>query len=93
MRSPGDQCRRWIRERAATDTEEISPFLDTLFLASSLSALHFTLEVLTVHQYAQNLHFQLVQPLEEGHDVLFRAECEEGQRVFLHKTAEAKLLL
>lgn len=36
---------------------EISPWLDTLFLATSLSALHFTLEVLTVHQYAQELRF------------------------------------
>jgi len=35
----------------------VSPFLDTLFLASSLSALHFTLDVLTVHQYAQELRF------------------------------------
>ena len=37
--------------------EGISPYLDTLFLATSLSALHFTLEVLTVHQYAQELRF------------------------------------
>lgn len=37
--------------------EEGSPVLDTLFLALSLSALHFTLEVLTVHQYAQELRF------------------------------------
>ena len=35
----------------------ISPLLDSLLLASSLSALHFTLEVLTVHQYAQELRF------------------------------------
>ena len=39
------------------DGEVISPWLDTLFLATSLSALHFTLEVLTVHQYAQELRF------------------------------------
>ncbi len=36
---------------------EVSPWLDTLFLGTSLSALHFTLEVLTVHQYAQELRF------------------------------------
>jgi len=39
------------------ETEPVSPWLDTLFLALSLSALHFTLEVLTVHQYAQELRF------------------------------------
>lgn len=39
------------------DAEPVSPLLDTLFLAASLSALHFTLEVLTVHQYAQELRF------------------------------------
>jgi hypothetical protein len=39
------------------DTAPLSPILDTLFFAFSLSALHFTLEVLTVHQYAQELKF------------------------------------
>ncbi len=34
-----------------------TPWLDALLLAASLSAIHFTLEVLTVHQYAQDLHF------------------------------------
>jgi hypothetical protein len=32
-----------------------SAFFDTLFLALSLSCLHFTLSFLTVHQYAQEL--------------------------------------
>lgn len=35
--------------------EEPTPVLDSLFLAASLSALHFTLDVLTVHQYAEKL--------------------------------------
>lgn len=39
----------------APDDDEVSPMLDSLFLASSLSALHFTLDVLTVHQYAEQL--------------------------------------
>ncbi|KIV87685.1 hypothetical protein PV11_03216 [Exophiala sideris] len=34
-----------------------TPWLDAILLATSLSAVHFTLEVLTVHQYAQDLHF------------------------------------
>ena len=33
------------------------PILDTIFLALPLSSLHFTLSVLTVHQYAQELKF------------------------------------
>ena len=33
-----------------------TPWLDAILLATSLSAVHFTLEVLTVHQYAQDLH-------------------------------------
>jgi len=37
--------------------EPIPPFLDTALTAVSLSAIHFTLEVLTVHQYAQELLF------------------------------------
>lgn len=44
-----------IREEVST--ESIPPILDTLFLAASLSAIHFTLETLTVHQYAQELSF------------------------------------
>lgn len=36
-------------------TEDVNPWLDTLLLAVSLSALHFTLEALTVHQYAAEL--------------------------------------
>ena len=34
-----------------------TPWLDTLLLSLSLSAVHFTLEVLTVHQYAEELRF------------------------------------
>lgn len=41
-----------------SEDEAVPPILDTLFLATSLSALHFTLEVLTVHQYAQELTFK-----------------------------------
>lgn len=41
-----------------TVPEEVNPILDTLLLASSLSALHFTLETLTVHQYAEELRFK-----------------------------------
>jgi hypothetical protein len=40
-----------------TTSADLPPWVDTLFLASSLSMLHFTLEVLTVHQYAQTLKF------------------------------------
>lgn len=35
--------------------EEISPIFDTLFTSLTLSALHYTLSVLTAHQYAQEL--------------------------------------
>ncbi|EXJ55912.1 hypothetical protein A1O7_08843 [Cladophialophora yegresii CBS 114405] len=38
---------------AASDT----PWLDTILLASSLSAVHFTLSVLAMHQYAEELRF------------------------------------
>jgi hypothetical protein len=38
---------------AAPEVE--SPWLDTLLLASSLSAVHFTLSVLAMHQYAETL--------------------------------------
>ena len=36
-------------------TEDVNPWVDTLLFAVSLSALHFTLEALTVHQYADEL--------------------------------------
>lgn len=41
------------------DSEERleTPWLDAILLTSSLAATHFTLEVLTVHQYAQELRF------------------------------------
>ena len=42
-------------EHVASEDEELTPVLDSIFLASSLSALHFTLDVLTVHQYAEEL--------------------------------------
>lgn len=43
----------------AEDVEERSetPWLDAILLSTSLAAIHFTLEVLTVHQYAQELRF------------------------------------
>jgi len=46
-------------ETAAGDAEESeeTPWLDVILLATSLGAIHFTLEVLTVHQYSQELHF------------------------------------
>lgn len=44
-----------LEKNRASEAE--NPLLDTLFLASSLSDLHFTLHVLTVHQYAQELRF------------------------------------
>lgn len=40
--------------------EDASPWLDTLMLAISLSALHFTLEALTLHQYAEELRWKHV---------------------------------
>ncbi|KAJ9613776.1 uncharacterized protein PV06_10971 [Exophiala oligosperma] len=39
------------------DARSETPWLDTILLAMSLSAVHFTLDVLTVHQYAQELEF------------------------------------
>ena len=39
----------------SSEDEEPHPVLDSLFLACSLSALHCTLDVLTVHQYAEEL--------------------------------------
>ncbi|KAK5947660.1 hypothetical protein PMZ80_001814 [Knufia obscura] len=41
-------------------SEDVNPWLDTLLLAVSLSALHFTLEALTVHQYAEELRWKHV---------------------------------
>ena len=40
--------------------ESETPWLDTLLMAISLSALHFTLEALTVHQYADVLDWKKV---------------------------------
>lgn len=48
------------KEIAQSQDEEPIPVLDSLFLASSLSALHFTLDVLTVHQYAEAEKLRLV---------------------------------
>lgn len=49
-------------EDAGDDANDYSaspfPILDTLFLALPLSCIHFTLSVLTAHQYAQALEFQ-----------------------------------
>ncbi|RMZ80244.1 hypothetical protein DV738_g2755, partial [Chaetothyriales sp. CBS 135597] len=39
------------------DDLPLSPIWDTLFLSTSLSAAHFTLSVLTMHQYAEKLVF------------------------------------
>ena len=38
--------------------ESETPWLDTILLVSSLSAIHFTLSVLAMHQYAEELRFQ-----------------------------------
>lgn len=40
--------------------QDINPWLDTLLLAVSLSAVHFTFEALTVHQYADELRWSVV---------------------------------
>lgn len=40
--------------------EDMNPWVDTLLLAISLSFLHFTLEALTVHQYADELRWKHV---------------------------------
>jgi hypothetical protein len=42
---------------AVEEGEEISPLLDTLLLSVPLTAVHFTLAVLTMHQYAIELSF------------------------------------
>ncbi|KIW21417.1 hypothetical protein PV08_01997 [Exophiala spinifera] len=39
-------------------TRSETPWFDTILLATSLSTVHFTLDVLTVHQYAQELLFR-----------------------------------
>ncbi|KAJ9604287.1 hypothetical protein H2200_011121 [Cladophialophora chaetospira] len=39
-------------------SEPETPWLDSILLASSLSAVHFTLSVLAMHQYAEELRFQ-----------------------------------
>ncbi|EXJ78481.1 hypothetical protein A1O1_08881 [Capronia coronata CBS 617.96] len=44
-------------ESQTVDAAMETPWLDAILLAMSLSAIHFTLETLTVHQYAQELHF------------------------------------
>jgi hypothetical protein len=38
------------------EVEDSSPLFDTIFLSITLSMVHFTLSVLTAHQYAQELH-------------------------------------
>lgn len=38
----------------------VNPWVDTILLTVSLSALHFTLEALTVHQYADELRWKTV---------------------------------
>jgi hypothetical protein len=49
--APGD------RPEDLDSEESAKPIFDTVFLAFPLSCLHFTLSVLTVHQYAQELTF------------------------------------
>ncbi|OCT45154.1 hypothetical protein CLCR_06226 [Cladophialophora carrionii] len=46
--------------RSSSSSEAVSdtPWLDTILLASSLGAVHFTLSVLAMHQYAEELRFQ-----------------------------------
>ena len=52
---PGQPAEQLVEDKE--DLNPLSPVFDSLLLASSLSALHFTLETLTVHQYAQELRF------------------------------------
>jgi len=40
---------------SAAPNEELPPFFETLFTSLTLSALHYTLSVLTAHQYAMSL--------------------------------------
>ena len=42
----------------ATDSDPIGPFGQALFLASTLSMLHFTLDVLVYHQYRQSIEWK-----------------------------------
>ncbi|OAG44491.1 hypothetical protein AYO21_01487 [Fonsecaea monophora] len=42
----------------SSSLESEYPWLDTLLLASSLSAVHFTLSVLAMHQYAEQVRFR-----------------------------------
>lgn len=44
----------------SAQSEDINPWLDTLLLSTSLSFLHFTLEALVVHQYADELRWKHV---------------------------------
>ena len=41
-----------------TESESDTPWLDSVLLASSLSAVHFTLSVLAMHQYAEKVVFR-----------------------------------
>ncbi|KAK5200108.1 hypothetical protein LTR92_000649 [Exophiala xenobiotica] len=54
---PDDPSFAFSSELPVANTPNETPWLDALLLAASLSAIHFTLEVLTVHQYAQDLEF------------------------------------
>ena len=58
---PGTSNMKWEEggeeEEEKEEEGEISPYLDTLFLAITLSTLHFTLELLTMHQYAQEIRY------------------------------------
>ncbi|KIW64704.1 hypothetical protein PV04_09620 [Phialophora macrospora] len=42
----------------STSSASDTPWLDTVLLASSLGAVHFTLSVLAMHQYAEELRFR-----------------------------------
>ncbi|KIV93210.1 hypothetical protein PV10_04445 [Exophiala mesophila] len=46
-----------IPNEALADTRSATPWLDAILLVISLAAIHFTLEILTVHQYAQELRY------------------------------------
>lgn len=46
--------------QAAKDDDAIPPWMDTLLLSLPLSAVHFTLAVLAMHQFAQELKFPLL---------------------------------
>ncbi|KIX08532.1 uncharacterized protein Z518_03188 [Rhinocladiella mackenziei CBS 650.93] len=57
INDPASASSSLLNPDSENGSEPETPWLDTLLLASTLSAVHFTLEVLTVHQYAQELHF------------------------------------